>query len=101
MTSEHVRLLEAIGKFLRPTFSNDSLNTIFKYFAEVLPLHQSEWVIVGTGESDTELELMVFFKTDRAVRQFEELAAAVLGGVFLSGMRVKRSSADSRDLLIQ
>ena len=101
MTIEQVRLVDIVGKFVHPTFSNDSLNNIFRYFAEVLPLHQSEWVIVGTGESDTELEMMIFFKTDRAVRQFEELAKAVLGGVFISGMRIKKSNADNRDLLIQ
>jgi len=78
---DRVAVLE---KYAKKDFNIVGFNSVFEFFTKTYPKLKNDWLLVGTGESDTHVTIFLFFKSDRAVRQFSELAFSILGGSFIS-----------------
>ncbi len=78
---DRVAVLE---KYAKTDFNVNAYNSVFEFFTKTYPKSKSEWLLIGTGENDSLVTIFLFFKSDRAVRQFSELAFSILGGSFIS-----------------
>ena len=78
---DRVAVLE---KYAKTDFNIVGFNSVFEFFAKTYPKLKNDWLLVGTGENDSHVTIFLFFKSDRAVRQFSELAFSILGGSFIS-----------------
>ena len=62
---------------------------LFNYFATVAPRNQDEWIFIPQSKEETKLTFYAFYKSDRALRSFLEIARACIGGELLRGVRIK------------
>lgn len=95
-----LQVLETIQEFSRRDFAVPDLQEVLRYFSELFPTMQSDWILFPTESTGDDFELVAFFKNENAVRKFKELAFACLGGRLLDGIRVKATSRDGRDQLV-
>ena len=88
MSSQIVEIADVVQKYCYLTDPDPAFNQLVQFFTSDAVTSDVEWVFLPVQPENEDLIFYSFFKTDKALRFFNELAKASLGGPFISQIRV-------------
>ena len=100
MDSPISKISDVIATYCYLSDPDSSFNSSIQFFTSEAVTIDTEWAFLPVRPEDDALIFYAFFKTDKALRFFNELGKASLGGPFISKLRVGVGTSDHLNALV-
>ena len=88
MNDQKTKISEVLDSYCYLTDTDPSIDHSMQFFTNEAVVSNCDWAFLPVQPEANELCLYAFFKTDKALRFFNELGKAAVGGPFISQLRV-------------
>ena len=100
MANQIPAISDAIAKYCCLSDTDPTFASIINFFTSDAVTSDSEWAFLPVEPEEDALVFYAFFKSDKALRFFNEVSRASLGGPFISQVRIGTGTANHLNALV-